>query len=557
MCSNPVMICEEENAKNSNSNITYRPLGDDSRYVVRYISSSFVRIQQLKTDFNAQHQHEKGALIELNDKLRLMVDCAQQLESQNSKYITQLADLRRSLLASANSKENDQHSRLQADIMQVHHDKVAYESEIEIFQLQGHIYQQMIQVQEQLIGEDRLKLERVLNQSASTLAELRASCVEWEKNIGSFRATREDTFQKYMALAKDWCLMKKRTNEYKISLEMMKIKIQFSKTSNAKVDLSSMDMSDFAGYWKLEWEQIVQKIRHDFEILYGAIHQETVCYYEKKSAELQGELEQIVDYQKVDVVKHVETVEKIQTEYQEVQKTYSHESAILLKSEALFSKLESEWKAIQIQNQEKLDVQSNDLGYLHENIMMMVSSIEEMQRSKICLESEIIIYRHILGKSDICQIAETTLAKGRKFVVQYECHGSISMECPLDGTHISLTNQSANAVIDISRWQLIRHVDSKNVLQYRLPAGLRLKPGSELRLYSKLGTEVTQVSSNGSTFSPSSFQKIVLDDVYSIGVGDRIETLLLNENGEEKASCVQSVAATGVIVNENSRTKLF
>ncbi|CAF5013136.1 unnamed protein product, partial [Rotaria magnacalcarata] len=107
MCSNSVMICEERNAKNSNSNITYRPLGDDSSYVVRYISSSFVKIQQLKTDFNAQHQHEKDALIELNDKLRLMVDCAQQLESQNSKYITQLADLRRSLLASANSKEND------------------------------------------------------------------------------------------------------------------------------------------------------------------------------------------------------------------------------------------------------------------------------------------------------------------------------------------------------------------------------------------------------------------------------------------------------------------
>lgn len=78
-------------------------------------------------------------------------------------------------------------------------------------------------------------------------------------------------------------------------------------------------------------------------------------------------------------------------------------------------------------------------------------------------------------------------------------------------------NQSANVTINISRWHLKRLVDSKITLDYILPDGLLLQPGNELRIYSKLGSEITQASLNESDFSSPLYQKLILSDVYSIG----------------------------------------
>ncbi|CAF1352271.1 unnamed protein product [Rotaria sp. Silwood1] len=183
-------ISDEANTKNSNSIMTYRPLQEHSNYVVHYISSTFVKIEQLKTDLNAEYQQEKHALTELNEQLRLMIDRVEQLESQNSTYVAKLTDLRRQgFIVATTGKQNDEHYRLQSHIMAVNYEKVSYESEIEFFQLQIKIYQQMIQAENQSIDEQRLKLEQELNQSASALVNLRTSYEELGNKVGSYRTT--------------------------------------------------------------------------------------------------------------------------------------------------------------------------------------------------------------------------------------------------------------------------------------------------------------------------------------------------------------------------------
>ncbi|CAF1079865.1 unnamed protein product [Rotaria sp. Silwood1] len=376
-----------------------------------------------------------------------MIDRVEQLESLNAKYVAKLADLRGlSFTVGTIGKQNDEHYRLQSDIMAVNFDKVGYESEIELFQLQIKIYQQMIQAENQSIDEQRLKLERELNQSASALVNLRTSYAELGQQVGTYRATCQDMLQQYLRLAKDWSISKKQINELKIRVQMTKNQIKFSKILRSYVlsknDVFSMDMSDFSEFWKHEWEQIIKKIRHDFELLYGAMHQETINFYEMKTKELQIELEQITQYQPVENEKHVKFQQKLQSEYEEVQKKFASEKQVLMELEATYSKLESELQTIQMQHEERFEAQSNDLHYLQESIMAMVSSVEEMQR---------------------------------------------------------------------------RRVDSKVVLQYTLPNGLRLQPGSELNVYSESGAAVAQKSRAQSAFPSSLHQELVLKDISSMG----------------------------------------
>src|SRR5690348_1346341 len=62
---------------------------------IHYTSSLVINIRQLHTDLQAQHQHDKHALNDLNQHLRVFIDRVRQLESQNAKYVAQIADLRR------------------------------------------------------------------------------------------------------------------------------------------------------------------------------------------------------------------------------------------------------------------------------------------------------------------------------------------------------------------------------------------------------------------------------------------------------------------------------
>jgi hypothetical protein len=64
--------------------------------------------------------------------------------------------------------------------------------------------------------------------------------------------------------------------------------------------------------------------------------------------------------------------------------------------------------------------------------------------------------------------------------------------------------------IDISGWILNRHIDSATKVHYTIPDGVRLKRGSELRIYTKSG--------GGTTAESLSYKKLVNNDLVSWGM---------------------------------------
>jgi hypothetical protein len=85
-------------------------------------------------------------------------------------------------------------------------------------------------------------------------------------------------------------------------------------------------------------------------------------------------------------------------------------------------------------------------------------------------------------------------------------------ECAPNAAFISLVNYSKSKTIDLSKWVLTRNIESVPKFRYTIPDGVRLEPGSELRIYAK--------SSSGAVtaYQSSSYHRLVNNDLVSWGM---------------------------------------
>ncbi|CAF2952940.1 unnamed protein product [Rotaria sp. Silwood2] len=546
----------DENNKNENIIATYHRRDVHFDSTPSYTSSLFVHLRQLQTDFQSQYQHEKHALNELNERLRHFVDRVQQLETQNAKYITQIVNFRRpaSDFSGADLEWNERYLHIQSDLMAVSHGSIDFGLEIEMYQLQSAIYQQLIDLEKEWKDERRLKLEQEYNQSSLSLNSLRASNTELGREVESLYVARDDAYQKYLRLTHDWSHMKKQSKEWALNMQLLKNQIAFYKNlrshSTRGYTSVSVNTFDVKQFWAMELDKVIKSIRRDFEQLYSTFHHDMTVHYNTQLDELKTEIEQTSRYQSTEVDTYSANLQTLQIDYEKVQKSYSYEKEIIMKLEATHSKFEMEFRSIQQQNDERLDLQARDLETLQGSIMAIAYDIEDMRQRKFNLEGEIIVYRHLLDSYGVHEYTvrpsspprkPSTLT--RKFVVKSQKRGNIGIrECPPDGAYISLLNHSSDKTVDMSRWVLKRRVDGRTEYRYSFSDGVRLQPAGELRIYSTQGAAAAKSLKK---FRPDSSarQELVNNEVISWGIGNLTETFLFNQHGEEKAIFSQSIAA--------------
>jgi chromosome segregation ATPase len=236
--SNPsIVTCEEHGRETDNTVAVYDPLDECPKYTLHFVSSMFANVQQLKTDVNVEYQHDKHDLNQLNKSMNLFVNGVQQLELQNAQYVTKLADFRRHLfhIHSFGSDLDKRYVHMQADLMALKNEKINYEFEYELYQMQIEIHRQLIDITNQSSDKEGLKLQQELDQSSTMLISLRTSYGELQKNIEGLHAEREDTFKQYLKVAKTWGCWKKQTNVLKVNLQALRNQHVFYKELRAKV----------------------------------------------------------------------------------------------------------------------------------------------------------------------------------------------------------------------------------------------------------------------------------------------------------------------------------
>ncbi|UJR13202.1 hypothetical protein I4U23_000224 [Adineta vaga] len=551
--------------KTDNSMSTYLPFGEYVNYALYYVAQMVINIQEIKTNFNTQHHDEKEKLIQLNERLNYVVDHVKQLELQNEEYTTKLAAFQQESINmySFSTEFNEHYNQLEANLLTINEKKLNYQFESELFQMHSNTYQQLTQVINESNNKQQIKLQEELNQSSSTLNVLRTSYSELQNTIETYHSERNNTLQEYLKTTYDWSHSKKQINELKINIQILKNQHVFYKNIHSYIstNLFVNEVFDVKQFWNFNWEKMIANIRHDYELLYANIYRETNYYYEKKMEEVQIafekiELEQKTYYQEIERAFIASMQRRFQLEYEELQQAYIYEKNLQIKLEANASNLETEYESIKIQNGEKFEEQSKDLHCLQQNVLNMMNNIEEMRERKINLESELIIYLNLLEYDTISKpviidsppVSQTTTTV-KTFTIKNYKKEWISLECPLDNTYICLTNHSTNISMNISGWKLKRRVDAKKEFEYILPDGIHLPAGGTLRIYSKLGNDAAQLSSNYEMISSSSHQKIISDNLLSWDIGDNIDTRLLNDKEDEKASYVQTFASEEIIAD--------
>jgi chromosome segregation ATPase len=224
-----IISVDNNNKKSDNSTIAvYHGQFD---YSVSFTSSLVVHLRHLHTSLHAQHQHEKSALVELNERFRHFVEHVHQLEAQNTKYLSQLGQYQyqSSGSASVSTEVKEHYLHIQSDLTAVTFGKVDFELEFEMFHLQAAIYQQLIDTEQQWKDERRLKLEQELSQISSTANTLRTSYAEVSREVERLYKARADSSQQYLSLTSEWCRVKKTTKQWQLSLQTLKSHLAFYK----------------------------------------------------------------------------------------------------------------------------------------------------------------------------------------------------------------------------------------------------------------------------------------------------------------------------------------
>jgi chromosome segregation ATPase len=218
------MISNQNNKKDDTSIATYQYHAVQLNHTVYGTSSAFANFQQLRTELSAQYQREKHELAELNQRFRVFVDRVQQLESENAKYIALLAEYQPGIRI-IGTESVECYLGVQSDLMTINYQKVDYELEFQLFQLQIGTYKQWINWKD----EQRLKFEQDLNQSSSILTNLRTSYAELGREVESVRTALENTFQQHLRVTHDWCQSKKQTMALQLSVQALKNQTVFYK----------------------------------------------------------------------------------------------------------------------------------------------------------------------------------------------------------------------------------------------------------------------------------------------------------------------------------------
>ena len=227
MASDSDDITEVEETQGSNSIIPYRFIHETPCCHFDYVSPALTKIEELETILTKEHKREECSLKELNKKFRHMIDHVRQLESQNAKYMVKVADLRRqAFITNTTCKKSCEVKHMHADVLRVNYDTVRFEAEVEYFEMESQIYQQVGQFEPRSV----VKLQQELKESAANLAQIRKQYAVLEQQVANERATCRNTMHQYMTLAKDLTVIRKQTKELKFSMQLVKYQTDFSRT---------------------------------------------------------------------------------------------------------------------------------------------------------------------------------------------------------------------------------------------------------------------------------------------------------------------------------------
>ncbi|GMT36834.1 hypothetical protein PFISCL1PPCAC_28131 [Pristionchus fissidentatus] len=230
-------------------------------------------------------------------------------------------------------------------------------------------------------------------------------------------------------------------------------------------------------------------------------------------------------------------------------------SALVKQLEDLNYQLEDDQRSYEAQ----LNDRDAQIRKLREECQALMVELQMLLDTKQTLDAEMNIYRKLLdGANDggagglrqlveqvvkttgLTEVADTETMR----VVQGEmssrtsytrsAKGNVSIqETDSTGKFVVLENTHRGKEEPIGGWKLKRKIDNKREIVFTFPADYVLKPSARVKIFARGAGEA----------SPP--EVLVMENDDTFGVGDNVNTLLYNKEGEERAQHIQRSSQSG------------
>ena len=131
---------------------------------------------------------------------------------------------------------------------------------------------------------------------------------------------------------------------------------------------------------RLDIDQLLQRIREDFQSFYSSLYQQMVEYYQTKTNDLQININQMLQHQQNQFEENAAIQSHLEREFHGIQTDLNYENEIFINLESTFNKLNADLQFLQRRNDDELQRQSNELYNLQEGIMAIAYDIDDVRR---------------------------------------------------------------------------------------------------------------------------------------------------------------------------------
>lgn len=319
--------------------------------------------------------------------------------------------------------------------------------------------------------------------------------------------------------------------------------------------LLSREPSDTREFFKNELALAIRDIRNEYDIIAQQNKSDMESWYKLKVQEVQTSTSR----QGMESNFQREEVKRMRDNIQDLRGKLADMESKNMMLEKQLQELTHQIDDDQRQYEAALNDRDAQLRRMREECQTLVAELQALLDTKQILDAEIAIYRKMLEseenraglrqmveqvvKSHSLQQQEDTesqrMVRGEmstRTTFQRSAKGNVTIaECDPDGKFIVLENSHRSKEENIGDWRLRRKIDGRKEVVYTFPSNIVIKAGKTTKVWAR---------DQGGYNSPP--YDLVFDAESNWGTGNTVQTVLVNRDGEERATHTQRTVQQGL-----------
>jgi len=511
-------------------------------------------------------EREKKEMQDLNDRLASYIEKVRFLEAQNRKLAADLEALRGRWGKDTSTIKVEYSSELSSARKSIDEAaKKKAEVEVQIARLQEDIADFKRKYDEALAlrRSDKEKIDGYTTQLGdceNEIAMLRRRLQTLEEEMNKFKDDNEKVEGELRKAKLDLDQETLARIDFQNQVQTLMEEIEFLRRVHDQEvkeleTLASRDSpADNREYFKNELALAIRDIRNEYDAIAQQSKQDMESWYKLKVQEVQSASQR----QNMETNYQREETKRLRNNLGDLRGKLADLESKNAMLEKQVQELTYQLSDDQRQYESALNDRDAQLRKMREEAQALMAELQMLLDTKQTLDAEIAIYRKMLEgeesrqglKQMVEQVVKThSLQQQEDTETNRQVKGEVSTrtsfqrsakgnmiiaEADPNGKFIVLENQHKNKEENIGDWKLKRKIDGKREVVFTFPGDFAVKPGRSVKIWAR---------GQGGKQNPPF--ELIFEGDESWGTGNNVQTLLMNKDGEERATHNQKTMQVG------------